>query len=456
MIHLDRGFCFSAPSIVSGFMIRGRRLTDRNETRVKAARLQEIITRFLALPVDELSDNRQDICEMVDILVELTGVDLTHGSALDCASPTSGGRAVSLVTAGRCALEYMRSQVFMRGCYQAICDQKTGDEPVEVLYGGTGPFGLLIVPLLPLFSAKDIQVTLLDIHQPSLDYLQKLIAVLGVQDRIRAIECVDILKWPVAETQYDVIVSETMTARLRAEPQVAIFAHLVKGLKPAGVLVPQRVTIDGALIARSAKLADLLPIGRFLTLDREMAMALNAGQTGRLKCCFAAPAQTTSSHHTLQITTDICVYDGHFLALNQCSLNLPLRYDIADVSPNSRFDIEYVMSDTPELVVRHHAVPVIPEDPVWSDESPSGLPVVPSFWRYLQGQKAARTASVLSISPAQYRQIIDVLNLDFPTDLSALYSCETLDALEDLILSRNGGRISSDLRARLQAFAHVA
>lgn len=431
-------------------------MVDRYETCAKTARLQDIITHFLALPAEALSGNRQDICEMVDILVALTDIDLTPGSKLDYASSTDGGKAVSLVTAGRCALEYMRSQVFMRGCYQAICDQKTGTKPVEVLYGGTGPFGLLIVPLLPLFSPSDIQVTLLDIHQSSLEYVQKLIDVLGVQDRIRAIECVDILKWPVPDARYDVIVSETMTARLHAEPQVAIFAHLVKGLKPDGALVPQSVMIEGALVSQREQLADPLPIGCFFTLDRETATALNAGNMKSLKGRFPAPVQTTSSHHTLQITTDICVYDRHFLGMNQCSLNLPLRYDIADISQDSRFDIEYEMSATPKLVVRHLAVPVVPESPVWSDESPSGLPVVPTLWRYLQHQKTAHNAGGVSVSPAQSQQVIVALNLDFPEDLPAIYACETLEELETLIFSRNGGTASADLRARLKAFARAA
>ncbi|PKR53078.1 hypothetical protein COO20_15475 [Thalassospira marina] len=459
-ILAGRGFYFVAmpACFVISKMGEGR-LTDYIDISAKTERLHQIIENFLALPGSDLVGNQRDILEMVDILVAITGVDLTPNSALDCHTATASGKAVSLVTAGRCALEFMRSQVFMRGCYQAICDQQNGRNPVEVLYGGTGPFGLLIIPLLPFFSADDIQVTLLDIHQPSLDYVKKLIDVLGVQDRIRTIECVDILKWPVPHAHYDVIVSETMTARLHAEPQVAIFTHLISGLKPAGALVPQEVTIDAALQSYSHKGDDALPIGRLFTLNRENVQALSRGDNTCLKCQFEAPAQTTPAHVSLFITTDICVYDGHVLGENQCSLNLPLRYDIQDVSPQSRFEVEYVMSDMPELVVKHMAVPKVPLSPVWEDQSPAGLPALVTWWRFMESEKRGgdgKAALRASVTAGQRQELMGLLNLNFPDDLARIYTCRTIEDLETLILTRNGGTISPALLASLGEFAKAA
>lgn len=63
-----------------------------------------------------------------------------------------------------------RSKLFMSGIYQAICDVferrdeggDRGHEEVHILYAGTGPYGLLLVPILPLFAEKNIHVTLLE------------------------------------------------------------------------------------------------------------------------------------------------------------------------------------------------------------------------------------------------------------------------------------------------------
>jgi hypothetical protein len=102
------------------------------------------------------------------------------------ATVTEHGKAVSPTTAAQCAEDIERSRVFMQGVYQAIQERTDRGQKVHLLYAGTGPFGLLVVPLLPFFSPSQLQVTLLDIHQQSLDCLGRLLDHLQVRDFVRA------------------------------------------------------------------------------------------------------------------------------------------------------------------------------------------------------------------------------------------------------------------------------
>lgn len=126
--------------------------------------------------------------ELVRQLCVITGLELHPPLFLDeHATVTAQGKAVSPTTAAQCAEDVERTRIFMQGVYAAI-QQKRQDnnyqlnyQPIDVLYAGTGLFGLLLIPLLPLFDTAQLRVTLLDIHAESLEKLQCLIRFLGVQ-----------------------------------------------------------------------------------------------------------------------------------------------------------------------------------------------------------------------------------------------------------------------------------
>lgn len=167
---------------------------------------------------------------MLAQLCQLTGLELHPALFLDTeASITAFGKAVSPTTAAQCAEDPERSRVFIQGIYQAIQDKlkANSNQPVQILYAGTGPFAWLILALLPLFTAKQVRVTLLDIHRASLESVEKLLAYFDVADRVDAIICADATLWRPASTQtFDLIISETMKHLLQQEPQVQIFSHL--------------------------------------------------------------------------------------------------------------------------------------------------------------------------------------------------------------------------------------
>ncbi len=410
-------------------------------------RLIDIIQAFLLSPEATLYQNQPLIDEMCAILCEVTGVDLNPEGILEDHTPTARGKAVSLVTAGRCAKELMRTQVFIRGVYAALQDQKQQSgaksrRPVQLLYAGTGPFGLLVIPLLPLFSADEIQVTLLDIHQKSLDCVGRLVDWLGVEDRVQASECTDILLWQApSDGYYDVLVSETMTATLRSEPQVSIFAHLEPCLKPEGVMIPQEIRIDAWMMAPNQDAR--ANIGRIFTLNRDSSAALSRGDTACLSARLIVP-DYPEELVDLEFSTDIVVYGDHFLGRKACSLNLPCIHHNSPLEPGSLLEATYRLTETPEFSFNYKVAREFDYDnPADMDDTGSlGLPYVKRFWQKIQLMKCNRMDPKIQALEAELdRMCYDALGLDFPKDLAEVFHIRNLAEFEQWVLNRNGGSL---------------
>ncbi|WP_413203535.1 hypothetical protein [Rhodospirillum sp. A1_3_36] len=420
-------------------------------------RIQDIIALFLVSDEDGLGANLAEIREMSDILEDWAGISLKTQIDPDPETKTCGGKAVTPVTAGRCAWELMRTQRFLRGVHGAILDGLARrnvagkDGPLEILYAGSGPFGTLVLPLLHYFSARDVQVTLLDIHQVSVEAVEKVIAKLGVQDRIRAVDCVDILQWtPPEPGHYDIIVSETMTRALKGEAQVAIFAHLAPSLKPEGTLIPQEIRLDGWTEGPGDSRADRVPLGRLFTLNHQTALAIGRGEDAPLVVSLAAEG-IPETHDVLGVSTEIQVWGQHVLREGECSLTGFHRMKTGALKDCGLVKGRYVLGREPyldidyaDLLQRYVVEPAEPED-----RSLLGVPGLMRQWSKIQLEKLGRLDRDLRIreSEGDWRRL-SILNLDPVQSLSVLYSLARPSQLEDLILKANGGALTEDqLRA---------
>jgi hypothetical protein len=160
------------------------------------------------------------------------------------------GKALSPVGAARCILDYMRTRSFLRGVRDAILEslQRFPGEIIHVLYAGCGPFATLALPLTTYFSSEQVQFTLLDIHQRSLDSARQIVESLGVSSYIRGYVRTDAAVYRDASASPPhIVLTETMQRCLENEPQVAITRNLVPTLREGGVLVPQKVTLTACL-----------------------------------------------------------------------------------------------------------------------------------------------------------------------------------------------------------------
>ncbi len=158
------------------------------------------------------------------------------------------GVAINPEAAAHCAHDYQRSVVFIRGVYAAIkaLRLRFADAPLEILYAGCGPFATLLMPLLGKFYPDELNITLLDIHQRSLDSAQLVLEKFGLGDHgvstVQDDACV--YKHP---QKLHLIIAETMQKSLEQEPQFAVTANLAPQLIAQGVFIPQRIDVSLSL-----------------------------------------------------------------------------------------------------------------------------------------------------------------------------------------------------------------
>jgi hypothetical protein len=161
------------------------------------------------------------------------------------------GKAVSPLTAARCAREFARTSRFIRGLHAALLETQSrfDGQTIHTLYAGCGPYATLILPLLPYLPRDGFRFTLVDIHPLALDGARKTIAHFGYDDFIRDYLLTDACSADFAAQQpFHVAVTETMNLAMEKEPQLAVSANLVKHLEPDGILVPEQITVTAALL----------------------------------------------------------------------------------------------------------------------------------------------------------------------------------------------------------------
>lgn len=261
------------------------------------------------------------------------------------------GVAINPIQAAKCLEETLRTQMFIKGIYQCLLDKLSQKHTVNVVYAGTGPYGCLLLPLLALMPTAPIRVSLIDIHKDNTESIQRIVEHLGIDHQITSIECADATTWsPKSPVQFDIVISETMTALLGREPQVAIFAHLQQFLADDGILIPEKVSLSAVLLPfESANLPDI-PLGQFFELNRELTRSLAKGHQDGLIGEIVLPRSFSSiDYQHLSFRTDIQIYRAHWLTFGQCSLNLSIDYAGLKLEPGGSIKFCYRMTALPKF-----------------------------------------------------------------------------------------------------------
>lgn len=161
----------------------------------------------------------------------------------------TAGLALSPALAAQCLLDGPRTAAFVRGSLRAIQEAQRRFAPavVEVLYAGTGPFAPLAFLLMPFLDPKKVRFTLLDVNEASAHSVEALVGMLDSSGQVREVLCGDATTYRHPAPLH-VFISETMQRALRDEPFVAILRNLRPQLAAGGLVVPERVTIELALL----------------------------------------------------------------------------------------------------------------------------------------------------------------------------------------------------------------
>ncbi|UGQ48213.1 SAM-dependent methyltransferase [Massilia endophytica] len=330
------------------------------------AELREL-ARAIASPARERESLMRESAALRLLLERCTGLR-PEDQPLDDSKQTStaAGLALSPLRAAMCAREPLRTITFIKGLAAAIEQARRPERPVRVLYAGCGPFATLALPLMALSGAQEAEFTLADIHAASLDCARGLVEGFGLASHVSGYVLADACTMILDPAQLpDVIVSETMNASLRSEPQVAIMRHLA-AQAPGALLVPESVTVEACLLRLGKELPpplegpdakpqpaqrERIGLGPVFRLDREAIEAWKK-EGGLLPAGAVRIPSEVPAGMQARLLTKIVAFGPHRLDDYECSLNLPQHFPGRPaLAGGEQLQFAYRISDAPGLVL---------------------------------------------------------------------------------------------------------
>jgi len=293
-------------------------------------------------------------------LSQISGVDLdTSENIASGETYTKAGLAVSPVIAAKCLQDIARTCCFIQGIDQAIKDKIAEENGVvQILYAGTGPYGLLLLPLLLNYKNAPLSITLMDIHQTSITAVKKVVKEFALEHIVSSIELADATQWqPKNGVEFDVIISETMKNALKKEPQLFIFAHLQQFLKQDGLLIPETITLSAWLTDTGKEMRQRMGeqlnfepmlITEFYQLNRNSAALLNQQGIACLSSEWQIPL-FAKTHSDLKLCTHIQVYQQHQLTEFQSDLTINETFLECKLQSGKAFYFDYKMQPEPHF-----------------------------------------------------------------------------------------------------------
>lgn len=313
--------------------------------------------RYLLDCSDDFLLMKNAVDELYQLFSRITGVKIENlSSDKDIMLPS--GKAISSASAAHCLLEMKRTAVFLRGINKAILQQLSANngKQIRILYAGTGPYGTLLVPLLVLYTSGQIKVDLLDINPASLEALRKLVETLGIRDFIGEMYCADATTFSL-KYHYDIVISETMLACLKSEPQLAVMQNMIPQLSSDSIFIPENISIEAAL-TNSKMEQDRLsyyegeqpPFQRIElgTLFRVNRHHLDAGQMHKT----VEIPDAAVDFPILKLFTTVTVFADEMLSENDSSITLPVKYYDLRQQPVHRVEFWYVQGEKPHIESR--------------------------------------------------------------------------------------------------------
>jgi predicted RNA methylase len=326
------------------------------------------ITEILLNPVDHYGELAKASDDLFRLFLTVSGMDVASGENKEHIY-LPGGKAIGSLWAALCIKEHLRTKRFLCGFRQGIIQALATFpvRPIHILYAGTGPFATLALPLTTVFSSAEISFTFLEINPESVQCLEKVIAAFQIEQYVNEIIQCDAATFQADKSKpVHMIVTETMQNALQKEPQVAITMNLVPQMADGGVLIPQNITIEAALVDPRRNMermasSDMHPEDCYRVLDKifelnkdtpkqyQPAASAKDQAAGFPKVEVEIPEDIPLEYRQLCLMTTIQVFAAEQIAPWQCSLTLPqnlTRLDPAKKRPR-KVTFQYRMDSTP-------------------------------------------------------------------------------------------------------------
>ena len=285
------------------------------------------------------------------------------------------GVAISPHLAARCLFDPLRTARFLRGIYLGIHEafRRFPGEQINIVYAGCGPYATLLLPLTTQFESNQIQLTLIDIHKPSIDGVNRIIDTLGLEKYIAQCIQADAVQYRhPEELPLHIVVSETMQSGLAREPQLAIMRNFLPQLHENGIFIPEKIVVDAYLSSSETEDIGLLmhrdelgyPVGREvesqsqrLLLKRVVELntksphqkIFNHKSDSVKLTTIEIPPRDQNFNQFLLLTT-VYIFGPFNLEPYDCELSFPLRlYALNQVASESKIHFSYLSNDIPGL-----------------------------------------------------------------------------------------------------------
>jgi len=294
------------------------------------------------------------------------------------------GVAINPQAAAYCIKDYQRSIMFIRGVHAAITTMlnKSTTIPFEILYAGCGPFATLLIPLLgkyqnDSFNLSRLNISLLDIHQKSLDSVSRLLSYFEI-----CTNNINLIKENACTYQHptalNLIIAETMQKSLEQEPQFTVTANLAPQLLTEGTFIPENIVVSLCLSKwheektmhdynlkidhnQRVKVGKRYPLGTLLNLEPQLAATQfqhaqynELTQKLELKSVkITIPDIKALETFDILFLTHIRVFEHYQLFDYESEITLPSKCEtISNQTAGMQYLINYQLGSYPRFNVR--------------------------------------------------------------------------------------------------------
>lgn len=311
-------------------------------------KIKNIATVFLEEEIN-YSSLTKAIGEYKALLSELSNINLEEETARSNIHFETG-KALGTTWAAMCVNDMIRTKMFVKGINAAVLLlQKKKKEPIHILYAGTGPYAALILPLLAIFTEKELQLTLLEINKASFDNMLSVMNALGFTKFIHTAEQTDASVYKIKNPSLiNIMVTETMQHALVKEQQVPITINLMNQLSTETLLIPQNIILELALMDSEKFSTHLLNknqadyyklVGRIFELNTGSFVKFEKDVDAKIifpEVSFELSKENMNDFDKLIILTTIQIFGNTYIKLNESGLTMPLI--IEDISHKKSAD----------------------------------------------------------------------------------------------------------------------